>query len=187
MFFHSHRNTPSPHGRLTPPTADMLQRLIEHNDRIPLSPYAIGSLPSSIVLLTTRLSSEALTRFHSRTAPNISVLDYLRRIVQYTKVEVCLLQISFKSSLMLPCTSRLSPALIEVVPSDHSSLHRSDLRAQPPVYNNLTHLPPFRHRIHFNCLQDLLRFILPEQRICQSRWNRYRGAQRPRTRVFKHD
>jgi len=48
--------------------ADMLQRLIEHNDRIPLSP-------------------EALTRFHSRTAPNISVLDYLMRIVQYTKAE----------------------------------------------------------------------------------------------------
>ena len=33
-------------------------------------------------------SSEILTRFHSRTSPNISVLDYLRRIVQYTKVEV---------------------------------------------------------------------------------------------------
>ncbi|KAF9793177.1 cyclin-domain-containing protein [Thelephora terrestris] len=48
--------------------ADMLQRLIEHNDRIPLSP-------------------EALTRFHSRTGPNISVLDYLRRIVQYTRTE----------------------------------------------------------------------------------------------------
>jgi len=48
--------------------ADMLQRLIVHNDRLPLSP-------------------EALTRFHSRTAPNISVLDYLRRIVQYTKAE----------------------------------------------------------------------------------------------------
>ena len=68
----------------------MLQRLIEHNDRIPLSPYAIGSLPSSTVELTTRFSSEALTRFHSRAAPNISVLDYLKRIVQYTKAEVCL-------------------------------------------------------------------------------------------------
>jgi len=49
--------------------ADMLVRLMGHNDRIPLVP-------------------EILTRFHSRTSPNISVLDYLRRIVQYTKVEV---------------------------------------------------------------------------------------------------
>ncbi|PAV18514.1 cyclin-domain-containing [Pyrrhoderma noxium] len=53
--------------------ADMLDRLIEHNDRIPLSP-------------------EALTRFHSRTPPSISVIDYLRRIVKYTNVErTCLL------------------------------------------------------------------------------------------------
>lgn len=49
--------------------ADMLQRLITHNDQIPLSP-------------------EALTRFHSRTPPAISVLDYLRRIVKYANVEV---------------------------------------------------------------------------------------------------
>ncbi|KAL5485412.1 PHO80 [Sanghuangporus weigelae] len=53
--------------------ADMLDRLIEHNDKIPLSP-------------------EALTRFHSRTPPTISVLDYLRRIVKYANVErTCLL------------------------------------------------------------------------------------------------
>ncbi|KAF9227282.1 cyclin-domain-containing protein [Gyrodon lividus] len=53
--------------------ADMLDRLIAHNDRIPLLP-------------------ESLTRFHSRTAPGISVLDYLRRIVKFTKVEKsCLL------------------------------------------------------------------------------------------------
>jgi len=52
---------------------DMLVRLIAHNDKIPLSP-------------------EALTRFHSRTPPAIPVLDYLRRIVRYTKVErSCLL------------------------------------------------------------------------------------------------
>lgn len=48
---------------------DMLNRLIEHNDKIPLSP-------------------ESLTRFHSRCPPGISLLDYLRRIVKYTKVEV---------------------------------------------------------------------------------------------------
>ncbi|TFK44539.1 cyclin-domain-containing protein [Crucibulum laeve] len=53
--------------------ADMLNRLMTHNDRIPLSP-------------------ESLTRFHSRSAPNISVLDYLKRIVRFTNVEKsCLL------------------------------------------------------------------------------------------------
>ncbi|KZT70908.1 cyclin-domain-containing protein [Daedalea quercina L-15889] len=53
--------------------ADMMDRLMAHNDRIPLSP-------------------EALTRFHSRSAPGISVLDYLKRVVRFTKVErVCLL------------------------------------------------------------------------------------------------
>ncbi|KAG1751634.1 cyclin-domain-containing protein [Suillus paluster] len=53
--------------------ANMLERLITHNDKIPLLP-------------------ESLTRFHSRAVPNISVLDYLRRIIKWTKVEKsCLL------------------------------------------------------------------------------------------------
>ncbi|KAF5370764.1 hypothetical protein D9758_002126 [Tetrapyrgos nigripes] len=70
-------------------TADMLERLLSHNDRIPLLPlvklffvkylYPAHS-PSSI--------SESLTRFHSRSAPGISILDYLKRIVKFTKVEV---------------------------------------------------------------------------------------------------
>jgi len=52
---------------------DMLERLMTHNDRIPLSP-------------------ESLTRFHSRSAPNITVVDYLKRIVKFTNVErSCLL------------------------------------------------------------------------------------------------
>ncbi|KAJ6593673.1 cyclin-domain-containing protein [Mycena capillaripes] len=53
--------------------ADMLERLMAHNDLIPLLP-------------------ESLTRFHSRSAPAITVLDYLRRIVRFTNVEKsCLL------------------------------------------------------------------------------------------------
>ncbi|KAG5646800.1 hypothetical protein DXG03_002177 [Asterophora parasitica] len=51
----------------------MLVRLMAHNDQIPLLP-------------------ESLTRFHSRSAPSISVLDYLNRIVKFTNVEKsCLL------------------------------------------------------------------------------------------------
>ncbi|ORY90006.1 cyclin-domain-containing protein [Syncephalastrum racemosum] len=58
---------------LTHMIADMLSRLMSHNDRIPLTP-------------------SNLTRFHSRTPPNISLGDYLRRIVKYASVEkACLL------------------------------------------------------------------------------------------------
>ncbi|KAJ7287380.1 cyclin-domain-containing protein [Mycena rebaudengoi] len=62
-----------PIDRMVVLIADMLERLIAHNDRIPLIP-------------------ESLTRFHSRSAPAITVLDYLTRIVRYTNVEAsCLL------------------------------------------------------------------------------------------------
>jgi len=47
----------------------MLNRLIQHNDQVVLTP-------------------DALTRFHSRAAPVISVIEYLRRIVKYTNMEV---------------------------------------------------------------------------------------------------
>ncbi|KAK0476627.1 cyclin-domain-containing protein [Armillaria novae-zelandiae] len=51
----------------------MLERLMAHNDRIALLP-------------------QALTRFHSRSAPSISVGDYLRRITRFINVErSCLL------------------------------------------------------------------------------------------------
>jgi hypothetical protein len=57
----------------SPHVADMLGRLISHNDLIPLTP-------------------STLTRFHSRAPPNISLPDYIRRIVKYTSVEkACLL------------------------------------------------------------------------------------------------
>ncbi|KAJ8077012.1 Pho80p cyclin [Marasmius tenuissimus] len=53
--------------------ADMLERLMSHNDRIPLIP-------------------ESLTRFHSRSPPGITAIEYLKRIIKYCKVEKsCLL------------------------------------------------------------------------------------------------
>jgi hypothetical protein len=54
--------------------ASMLDRLITHNDRIPLTPTS-------------------LTRFHSRAPPTINVLSYLLRIARYTNVEPCCLLI----------------------------------------------------------------------------------------------
>ncbi|KAF9161736.1 hypothetical protein DFQ27_002055 [Actinomortierella ambigua] len=60
---------------LTVMIADMLCRLTAHNDQIPLT-------------------SANLTRFHSRAPPDISVYEYLRRIVKYTSLErACLLMI----------------------------------------------------------------------------------------------
>lgn len=50
----------------------MFNRLIAHNDQIPLTPTS-------------------LTRFHSRAPPGISVSDYLLRISRYTNVEPCCL------------------------------------------------------------------------------------------------
>lgn len=54
--------------------ASMLDRLLSHNDRIPLTPTG-------------------LTRFHSRAPPSINVKDYLLRIARYTNVEPCCLLI----------------------------------------------------------------------------------------------
>ncbi|CED83082.1 Cyclin [Phaffia rhodozyma] len=48
--------------------SSMLSKLIQHNDQVPLL-------------------SEHLTRFHSRSPPSISVIEYLRRIVKYTNIE----------------------------------------------------------------------------------------------------
>jgi hypothetical protein len=52
----------------------MLNLLIQHNDQVVLTP-------------------DSLTRFHSRAAPGISVLEYLRRIVKYTNMEVSLVSV----------------------------------------------------------------------------------------------
>ncbi|CAO1628233.1 unnamed protein product [Sympodiomycopsis kandeliae] len=53
--------------------SDMLQRLMTHNDTLPLHP-------------------SSLTRFHSRAAPGISIESYLKRITKYTSMEkTCLL------------------------------------------------------------------------------------------------
>jgi hypothetical protein len=49
--------------------AHMLELLCQHNDQVLLTP-------------------DALTRFHSRAPPGITIIDYLRRIVKYTNLEV---------------------------------------------------------------------------------------------------
>lgn len=66
--------------------ADMLTRLLQHNDSLPS--------PESDRSSRTGGAPQALTRFHSRVVPGISVRDYLVRIARYTSLEkVCLLLI----------------------------------------------------------------------------------------------
>ena len=66
----------------------MLDLLMQHNDQVQLTP-------------------DALTRFHSRAAPGISVIEYLRRIVKYTNMEVSPLfnvqSISWRSGWSTAC------------------------------------------------------------------------------------
>lgn len=61
--------------------ADMLTRLLEHNDSLPAPP---GDKKWG--------ASGGLTRFHSRVVPGITVQDYLVRMARYTSLEkVCVL------------------------------------------------------------------------------------------------
>lgn len=60
-----------PHDTLVVLIAHMLELLCQHNDQVLLTP-------------------DALTRFHSRASPGITIVDYLRRIVKYTNLEVSL-------------------------------------------------------------------------------------------------
>lgn len=79
----------------------MLTKLIGHNDQVPLrpcvpepsscAPFARGSAELTRCARDPRHVppfSDDLTRFHSRSPPGISVVDYLRRIVRYTNIEV---------------------------------------------------------------------------------------------------
>jgi len=75
--------------------ANMLDLLCQHNDQVVLTP-------------------DALTRFHSRAPPNITVIDYLRRIVKYTNLEVstkrrrCALMLTFFFQQKIPLLSLLA-------------------------------------------------------------------------------
>jgi hypothetical protein len=58
--------------------SEMLNRLVAYNDYRFAKYLLTKSFP---------LSSQTLTRFHSRTAPSITIPDYLRRIVKYASTE----------------------------------------------------------------------------------------------------
>ena len=135
-------------------TALMLDRLISINDRIPLSPCVNlppvpGRQLSAIPLFffsfllwflfspvsrsdddqRVAVRRESISRFHSASIPQISILDYLRRIVRFTNLEVC------------PVLSRLP-----IIPSSPSFSSLSSIittkQATRLTRNNLIHTHP---------------------------------------------
>ena len=145
--------------------ADMLERLISHNDRIPLSPCVQPVSPAGTVSAEARDSvvtehSEALTRFHSKTPPSISVLDYLRRIVRFTKTEV---RTSTLSALNLSLIFRS-----EDVSAHNAPLHRSDVHPLSAFHALLPDMPSLHLDIHCHRQQSLLRHLHYECGVRQS-------------------
>lgn len=121
------------------------------------------------------IPSESLTRFHSRTVPNISVLDYLRRIIKWTKVEV-----RIHYSILKPIRlTRIS----EIMPSPHTTLCRPNLRPHAPLHPLLPHLPPLHNRIHHSLQQRPLRLLLHKRPIRPRRRHPRPRTKHPRTRI----
>jgi hypothetical protein len=73
---------------------DLLNRIITHNDRVPVT-------------------SQKITRFHSRTPTPITINDYLRRIYKYVIVEkaVLLMLVVFVDRLTKSCPSFILSSL----------------------------------------------------------------------------
>lgn len=105
--------------------AHMLDLLCQHNDQVVLTP-------------------DALTRFHSRAPPNITVIDYLRRIVKYTNSEVSservfhFADVVENTSVVAPGVHRPhmpEPPIFHTVFINSSSFphRRSDGRVKSPV------------------------------------------------------
>ena len=97
----------------------MLNLLIQHNDQVILTP-------------------DALTRFHSRAPPGISVIEYLRRIVKYTNMEVGIPL--FSSSRMINTFSLENPTPLP------PSLYRCHLSTPPHLHLVFPDRPSFPHR-----------------------------------------
>jgi hypothetical protein len=135
----------------------MLQRLTQHNDRIPLLPrvhlIALGFLVSQCRV------RESLTRFHSRTAPNISILDYLKRIVRFTNVEV---------SQTFIHTARMTHIAVEIMSFDYFALHRSNLCPYAIIHIVISDMSSLHHCLYRRVQQRSLRCILRKYPLCQS-------------------
>ena len=149
----------------------MLNMLIQHNDQVVLTP-------------------DALTRFHSRAAPEISVEEYLRRIVKYTNMEVsasagelCLILIEEEkrstASLNLHCPLTDHPSAFT------SCIYRYDLSKPPHFHPLLPHSPSIPDFGRVRRVQSTVRRVLYQCALCQSRRNQDERAQCAREGIFE--
>lgn len=140
-----------------------------------------------------RALSDALTRFHSRSPPGISVLDYLARIVKYANVDVSLPSRARSLPLdhahascfhrRLPSSSGRASFASALLPPDHLTLYRPNLHPTTQIHHNFTYRSPFRYRLYYRLEQGALRRILHQRPLCQSRRHQDQRTQPPRARV----
>lgn len=159
-------------------SADMLERVMAHNDQIPLSPYVFLQLLRTFITSLIRiLIRESLTRFHSRSAPSISILDYLKRIIKYTNVEVRNIALDRSpETMILTPPFFFAPLLPEVLSFGHTLLHRSHLCSHAIVHTFISHMSPIRDYFYRRLQQGSLRRILHQQLVRQGgRHIRYRA------------
>ena len=161
----------------------MLNKLLEHNDQVVLTP-------------------SALTRFHSRAPPGISVLDYLKRIVKYTNLEVSPWTFPFPPHDETSCppielaktlcaySNPLDPRLAEPTetpPPLPPSLHRHHMHQPSHFYSILPDRPPVRHLGDNRRFESPLRRLLYQRPLCQSRRDQGGRVERAREGVSEGD
>lgn len=131
---------------------------------------AVGSRLALTLGVPQRTFREDLTRFHSRSPPGISVVDYLRRIVRYTNIEV-------RKSLARACefeADRLTPSIqllhsTEIAASDSFALPRRLLRPPADFYTLVLDGPPFSHLLGLCRQQGHLRLVLHQLALRKGR------------------
>lgn len=159
----------------------MLNLLIQHNDQVVLTP-------------------DSLTRFHSRAAPGITVIDYLQRIVKYTNMEVSLY--AHSSSYLVDMSPRSGDGASWIIPSNSimktmtnlhaenpftllARLHRHHLHKPAHIHSIITHRPSIPHRRRLRGLQSPVRRLLHQQPLRQSRGNQSDRVERAREGISK--
>lgn len=79
-----------------------------HRTQRPSTPFSVSCSSQPVPPARAEQNrSEALTRFHSRSPPAITVLEYIRRIVKYTKVEVLVVNPCSLYAISRPTRSRV--------------------------------------------------------------------------------
>lgn len=141
----------------------MLNLLIQHNDQVVLTP-------------------DSLTRFHSRAAPGITVVDYLQRIVKYTNMEVSHLTALVQSSdqswgLAAASLESALTSSSENTPALPPRIHRYNLYQSTDFHPLILDCTSIPHRRCLRRIESAMRCFLHQQPLCQSRWHQSDGTE----------